>query len=69
LNGQQRFFNAVGRYFAKPPPAEMPKPTDQWGAWVEFRLQRLETQQTWLLRLLIGAVATQVGLQILGMLS
>jgi hypothetical protein len=68
MTGRDRFFNAARRYFARPECPEMPKPTDQWGAWVEYRLERLEGQQTWLLRLLVGALATQVGLQLLNML-
>jgi hypothetical protein len=69
VNGQERFFTAARRYFAKPTPPEMPKPPDQWGAWVNYRLDRLESQQTWLLRLLVGAMATQVGLQVLNLLK
>lgn len=69
MNGEQRFFDAARRYFARPAPPEMPKPDSAWGAWVEFRLERLESQQTWLLRLLVGAMAIQVGLQVLSILE
>ena len=49
--------------------AGMPQPDDQWGAWVEYRLQRLEDRQQWMTRLILGALLTQVGLQVLGMIQ
>jgi len=49
--------------------AEMPKPDDPWGAWVEYRLDRLENQQTWLMRLIVGTLMLQVGLKVLEMVN
>jgi len=46
----------------------MPKPGDAWGAWVEYRLKRLEDQQTWMLRLILGAMVAQFALEVIGML-
>ena len=48
---------------------EMPVPKDQWGVWVNYRLDKLESRQTWIERLILGALIVQVGLQVLGMLK
>jgi hypothetical protein len=70
MNGSERFKRALRRW-ARPAglSGEMPKPQDQWGAWVNYRLDRLEARQTWMERLILGALLLQVGLQVLGMLS
>ena len=47
----------------------MPKPPDAWGAWVEYRLDRLQAEQSWMIRLLVGALALQVGLKVLDLLK
>ena len=47
---------------------EMPKPDDPWGAWVEYRLKRLEDVQTWEMRIIIGALLIQFVLRVLGIL-
>ena len=68
MNGSERFKRAL-RSLAQPrPPGEMPKPKDEWGAWVNYRLDRLESRQHWMERLILGALIAQVGLQVLGML-
>jgi hypothetical protein len=68
-DGLECFKRAV-RGFARPRSAgEMPKPSDEWGAWVNYRLDRLEARQLWMERLILGALVLQVGLQVLGMLS
>ena len=68
-DGSRRFYDAVRSFTAKPASPVMPKPTDAWGAWVEFRLDRLQAEQSWLIRLLVGALALQVGLKVLDLLK
>ncbi len=65
-HGTHTFLNALRR-LCRPAPAcaEMPKPRDPFEAWVEYRLCQLENWQTWIIRLLIGSLAVQVGLKIL----
>ena len=53
---------------AAPTGPKMPEPDDAWGAWVEYRLERLEDRQTWMTRLILGALLMQVGLQVLEMI-
>ena len=61
-------FRHAFRASIKPPSLpEMPKPDDQWGVWVEYRLTRLEDRQQWMTRLILGALVMQVGLQVLSM--
>jgi hypothetical protein len=67
VNGPATFTNALKRLRTPGSAAEMPKPDDPWGAWVEYRLDRLESQQTWLMRLIFGTLVLQVGLKILEM--
>jgi hypothetical protein len=69
VNNGERRLRAAMRRLVQRPGAEMPKPGSPWEAWVEYRLERLESQQTWLVRLILGALVTQVGLQLLGMLK
>jgi len=47
----------------------MPKPGSQWEAWAEYRIGALETYQTWIIRLLVGSLAIQVGLKVLDLLK
>jgi hypothetical protein len=46
----------------------MPKPDDQWGVWVEYRLQRLEDAQRWMLRVILAALLAQFALEVIKML-
>ena len=48
---------------------EMPRPEDAWGAWVEYRLKRLEDNQTWMLRVILGALVMQFALDVLKMVA
>ena len=67
--GKQRFVETVKRYWKPPDVGEMPKPGDAWGAWVEYRLKRLEDGQQWMWRLVLGALIAQFALQVLNMLK
>ncbi|PWH15545.1 MAG: hypothetical protein DDG58_10960 [Ardenticatenia bacterium] len=51
-----------------PPRAELPRPRDPFEAWVDYRLCQLENWQTWIVRLLLGSLAVQVGLKLLELL-
>lgn len=66
--GARRFARMVGRMMAPPASGEMPKPSDPWGAWVEYRLKRLEDGQQWMLRVILAALVGQFALEILKML-
>ena len=68
-DGENHLRDALRRIATKPAPPLMPKPTDAWGAWVEYRLDRLQAEQSWIMRLLLGALAMQVGLKILELLK
>ena len=68
-DGSRRFYDAVRSFTAEPAQPVMPKPTDAWGAWVEYRLCQIETWQTWIVRLLLGSLAVQVGLRLLDILK
>jgi uncharacterized protein YjiS (DUF1127 family) len=74
VTGQDRFRRALKRLSQRtgheplPDQGELPKASSAWEAWMEYRLERIETQQTWLSRVILGALAMQVGLQVLGML-
>jgi hypothetical protein len=46
----------------------MPKPDDQWGVWVEYRLKRLEDGQVWMLRVILGALVAQFALEVVRLL-
>jgi len=66
--GPTNFINALRRF--RPHLAgEIPTPGSPWEAWAAYRLDRLESQQSWIMRLLIGALILQVGLQVLGMIG
>lgn len=66
--GEQHLRSTLRR-LSQRPKAELPKAGSPWEAWVEYRLDRIESQQTWLIRLILGALVTQVGLQLLGILK
>ncbi len=67
--GRQHLLDTLRRLTAPRKTPEMPKPSDQWGAWVDYRLDQLENRHTWMLRLLVGALAMQVGLRVLELLQ
>jgi hypothetical protein len=46
----------------------MPRPGDAWGAWVEYRLKRLEDSQQWMLRVILAALLAQFALEVIGLL-
>jgi hypothetical protein len=69
MSGYDRFIDTLRRLTTAPPQPEMPKPGSQWEAWAEYRLCQLETWQTWIVRLLIGSLAVQVGLKLLDLLK
>lgn len=66
--GRDRFTAAI-RKLATPPRPDMPKPGSPWEAWAEYRLSQLETWQTWIVRLLLGSLAVQVGLKLLDLIK
>lgn len=68
MSGEARFREALKRVIPRPSGGEMPKPDDQWGVWVEYRLKRLEDGQQWMLRIILGALVAQFALQVIGML-
>jgi len=68
MMSEQRLRASLRRFRPKQVSGEMPKPDDPWGAWVEYRLKRLEDQQTWEMRIIVGALILQVGLQVLNVL-
>jgi hypothetical protein len=66
-NGSQKLFSALRR-FQPHLTGKIPAPGSPWEAWAAYRIDRLESQQSWMTRLIIGALVLQVGLQVLGML-
>ncbi len=66
--GVDGFKAALRRLVVPPLPGEMPKPGSTWEVWAEYRLKRLEDQQLWMMRLILGALVMQVGLQVLQMI-
>ena len=62
---EQRLRAVLRRFRPRLTRGEMPKPDDPWGVWVEYRLKRLEGMQTWEMRIIIGALIAQFGLEIL----
>jgi len=67
-SSEERLRASLRRFRPKRAAGEMPKPDDPWGAWVEYRLKRLEDVQTWEMRIIIGALLIQFVLRILGIL-
>jgi hypothetical protein len=68
--GARRFLNALRR-LCRPRRADdatLPRPESPFDAWVEYRLCQLENYQTWIVRLLLGSLAVQVGLKLLELL-
>jgi len=66
--GQQKFFAALRR-FQPHLSGKIPTPGSPWEAWAAYRIDRLESQQSWMMRLIIGALILQVGLQVLGIIA
>jgi hypothetical protein len=66
--GAEHFARVMGKLITPPSPGEMPKPSDTWGAWVEYRLKRLEDGQRWMLRVILAALLGQFALEIFKML-
>jgi hypothetical protein len=64
LRGAEHFKAALKR-FKPQPPEGMPAPDDAWGAWVEYRLKRLEDGQQWMLRVILGALLAEVVLEVI----
>ena len=66
--GEDRFRAALRKMARPTSSAEMPKPDDAWGAWVEYRLKRLEDGQQWMLRVILAALLAQFALEIVKIL-
>jgi hypothetical protein len=66
--GTERFKKVLKKLVVPPSPGEMPKPEDAWGAWVEYRLKRLEDSQRWMLRVILAALLGEFALELLKML-
>ena len=62
--GVEHFKRVLSKMIAPPSPGEMPKPDDAWGAWVEYRLKRLEDGQQWMLRVILAALVAQFALEV-----
>jgi hypothetical protein len=62
--GVEHFKRVLRQTIAPPSPGEMPKPDDAWGAWVEYRLKRLEDGQQWMLRVILAALVAQFALEV-----
>lgn len=60
---KKRLYDALRA--CQPKPASMPAPGSQWEAWAEYRFEQLENYQTWIIRLLVGSLAVQVGLKLI----
>jgi hypothetical protein len=69
MSGQQHFTDALKKFITPPNTGQMPAPEDAWGAWVEYRLKRLEDNQTWMLRVILGALVMQFALDVLKMVA
>ena len=66
--GKETFISALRR-FQPHLSGKIPTPGSPWEAWAAYRIDRLESQQSWMMRLIIGALILQVGLQVLGMIG
>ncbi len=62
--GRKAFLDALRRFVPSSPRGELPQPGSPWEAWAEYRLRQLEDRQTWMLRLLAGALAGQLILDV-----
>jgi hypothetical protein len=60
----EHFKRVMSKMIAPGSPSEMPKPDDAWGAWVEYRLKRLEDGQQWMLRVILAALIAQFALEV-----
>jgi hypothetical protein len=58
-DGRKRFVVALKRFIRPRPPGGLPQPSSPWEAWADYRLAQLEDRQTWMLRLLVGALVGQ----------
>ena len=65
--GPDKFIGSLRRFHPHLS-GKIPTPRSPWEAWAAYRIDRLESQQSWMTRLIIGALVLQVGLQVLGML-
>ena len=68
MTGAERFKRSVRRFVGPAAAGEMPKPDDQWGVWVKYRLKRLEDSQRWMLRVILGALVAQFALEVVKLL-
>jgi len=68
MSGAEHLKASLRRIVARPASGEMPRPSDPWGVWVEYRLKRLEDGQQWTMRLILGALVAQFALEVLNML-
>ena len=66
--GSENFKAALRRLVLPPAHGEVPKPSSTWEVWAEYRLKRLEDQQLWMMRVILGALVVQVGFQVLELL-
>jgi hypothetical protein len=66
LSGEQRLRAALGRLGRRRPGSDRPRTDnprpydDDWGWWVEKRLERLDRRIQWLVTLAAGALAAEV---------
>jgi hypothetical protein len=67
--GASRFKASLRRFSLPAEAGEIPKPDSVWEVWAEYRLRRLEDQQLWMQRVIMGALILQVGLQVLQMIK
>ena len=60
--GEQRLKEAIRRRQQRPPTRDSdPKPYDEnWGWWMERRLENLENGQKWLIRLAAGILLADI---------
>ena len=63
--GERRFRDALRRLASSPAAPEMPKPSDPWGVWVEYRLKRLEDEQRWMIRVILAALVGQFAIELI----
>ena len=68
-SGSDRFRQGLKRFIVRPDTGAMPAPDDAWGAWVEYRMKRLEDNQQWMLRVILGALVMQFALDVIKMVA
>jgi len=64
MQGRKAFLEALRGLVRAGPSGELPQPGSPWEAWAEYRLGQLEDRQTWMLRLVVGALVGQFILDI-----